>query len=297
MAKKILIILAFMAISLQMSCALNYMGSPKDQFLSDVLLRDLFDRMGKDLVDATDNYIDPVQMNDMPTLALMARASKDLEAEQLDYDSLMDGNPSPSLRDQEYLQHSSLWGHQYISGGAGEGIHRVKPVVKTDATLPAYCNPPNPCPVGYTEEQGCITNFENTASFSRDYQGSQDCMCDREHMFDCPGQDQSESNRQMDSDLENFLASQFHTQEHKNLVAKKFHPNKVSYIELLSFIFFALIHSNTLSITTRKIIFKKNTTIKFTFTMNRSKLNMWIKAWFVENFIRCIEVFLWPVAK
>lgn len=22
--------------------------------------------------------------------------------------------------------------------------------VKTDATLPAYCNPPNPCPVGYT---------------------------------------------------------------------------------------------------------------------------------------------------
>ncbi|KAH6919898.1 hypothetical protein HPB50_029114 [Hyalomma asiaticum] len=42
--------------------------------------------------------------------------------------------------------------------GAGEGFQRLKPdgiaknvqVVKTDAVLPAYCNPPNPCPKGYT---------------------------------------------------------------------------------------------------------------------------------------------------
>lgn len=61
-------------------------------------------------------------------------------------------------RDQEYLEHSSLWGHQYVAGGAGEGAQRLKPdgsgrnvqVVKSDAVLPAYCNPPNPCPVGYT---------------------------------------------------------------------------------------------------------------------------------------------------
>lgn len=126
----------------------------QDQFLSDVLLRDLVDRMGKDFIDQSDSYIDP--MNDMPSqLALMARASKDLESEQLDYDALMDGNPSPSLRDQEFVQHSSLWGHQYVSGGAGEGPHRLKPQIKTDATLPAYCNPPNPCPVGYT---GNISN-------------------------------------------------------------------------------------------------------------------------------------------
>lgn len=43
-------------------------------------------------------------------------------------------------------------------GGAGEGAQRLKPdgsvkniqVIKTDAVLPAYCNPPNPCPLGYT---------------------------------------------------------------------------------------------------------------------------------------------------
>ncbi len=57
--------------------------------------------------------------------------------------------------------------------------------VKTDAVLPAYCNPPNPCPVGFTAEDGCIETFENTAAFSRAYQASQDCMCDTEHMFDC----------------------------------------------------------------------------------------------------------------
>ena len=80
---------------------------------------------------------------------------------------------------------------------------------KSDNVLPAYCNPPNPCPIGYTGssdrlilslclrldldgfylppgEDGCREEFENTASFSRNYQASQDCMCDTEHMFDCP---------------------------------------------------------------------------------------------------------------
>lgn len=102
--------------------------------------------MGKDLVDVAsdDSYLDP--SNDMPSrLELMSRASKDLEAEQMDYDSLLEGNnPSPSLRDQEYLQHSSLWGHQFVSGGGGEGPRHITPQIKTDATLPAYCNPPNP---------------------------------------------------------------------------------------------------------------------------------------------------------
>lgn len=99
----------------------------------------------------------------------------------------------PSIRDQEYLQHSSLWGNQYISGGAGDGNQILSPglkmskqEIKTDSSLPAYCNPPNPCPVDYTEEQGCMEDFENTATFSRNYQALQDCMCDTEHMFDCP---------------------------------------------------------------------------------------------------------------
>jgi Neuroendocrine protein 7B2 precursor (Secretogranin V) len=116
--------------------------------------------MGKDLAEAE---YDAETMNDMPAqLALMTRASKDMENERMDYDAIMEGDPNPSLRDTEFLQHSTLWGNQYVSGGAGEGPHRIKPQVKTDASLPAYCNPPNPCPVGYTEEQGCTLDFENT---------------------------------------------------------------------------------------------------------------------------------------
>ena len=38
------------------------------------------------------------------------------------------------------------------------------------AGLPAYCDPPNPCPLGYTEKDGCIENFENSSEFSRTYQ-------------------------------------------------------------------------------------------------------------------------------
>jgi len=38
--------------------------------------------------------------------------------------------------------------------------------------LPAYCDPPNPCPLGYTKEDGCIEDFENTSDFSRNYQVS-----------------------------------------------------------------------------------------------------------------------------
>merc|ERR1711874_850375 len=54
--------------------------------------------------------------------------------------------------------------------------------------LPAYCDPPNPCPKGYTAEDGCIEveEFANEAEFSRNYQAAQSCMCDSEHMFTCP---------------------------------------------------------------------------------------------------------------
>ena len=70
-------------------------------------------------------------------------------------DILLPREPSPR---KEYLEHSSLYGHQYMQGGAGEGTQLLKPdgsvsnvqVIKSDSVLPAYCNPPNPCPVGYT---------------------------------------------------------------------------------------------------------------------------------------------------
>ncbi|CAG9119615.1 unnamed protein product [Plutella xylostella] len=184
----------------------------KDPMLTEALLREVVDRMGQELNDAP--FLDFPSSNEH-RLALMVRANKDLENEQLDYDSLPEGNPNPSLRDQEFLPHSSLWGHQYVAGGAGEGEQRLHPsglvpnraLVKTDAVLPAYCNPPNPCPVGYTEDQGCLEEFENTAAFSRDYQQAQRCMCDGEHMFSCPP----------DGDLDLRFP-----EHHKSLVAKKF---------------------------------------------------------------------------
>ncbi|XP_026315690.1 uncharacterized protein LOC113227039 isoform X2 [Hyposmocoma kahamanoa] len=188
----------------------------EEPMLTGALLREVVERMSRE-------FNGPSSYLDFPTgdrMALMARANKDLENEQLDYDSLLDGNPNPSLRDQEYLQHSSLWGHQYVTGGAGEGQQRLLPsgmvpnkqMVKTDAVLPAYCNPPNPCPVGYTEDQGCISEFENTAAFSREYQLAQRCMCDGEHMFSCPPDSGS------DLDLH-------FPEHHKNLVAKKYKPD------------------------------------------------------------------------
>lgn len=71
--------------------------------LTEALLREVVERMGKDFNEAASSYFE------FPSserhLALMARANKDLGNEQLDYDSLIDGNPNPSLRDQEYLQH------------------------------------------------------------------------------------------------------------------------------------------------------------------------------------------------
>lgn len=92
----------------------------------------------------------------VPGLFLPGRATKDAEfmdAAAGDYDILL-GPGHVSNRDQEYLQHSSLFGHKVMSGGAGEGTMKVKGQkipsdVKTDAVLPAYCNPPNPCPVSH----------------------------------------------------------------------------------------------------------------------------------------------------
>lgn len=158
-----------------------------DRVLTENLLREVVDKMGRDLADA---YFDIPELEQPQNIRSVAVADKEFEP-TFDYS---DTNPHPSLRDHEYLQHSSLWGHQYVQGGAGEGKQVLKPEgsiknqnqVKTDAALPAYCNPPNPCPVGYTAEDGCLVDFENTAEYSRVYQASQECMCDAEHMFECP---------------------------------------------------------------------------------------------------------------
>jgi hypothetical protein len=94
-------------------------------------------------------------------------------------------------RDEETESHSSLIaGHQYVSGGAGEGKQHLHPdgavdnkeEVKTDEDLPAYCDPPNPCPVGYLGEDCDARPFEEfTAAYSKTYQEQQNCMCDDDH--------------------------------------------------------------------------------------------------------------------
>lgn len=75
-----------------------------------------------------------------------------------------------------------------------------------------------------------MEEFENTAAFSRDYQASQDCMCDSEHMFDCPPRDfQAEGNdMNNDIDLDRIMEELSVDDQHKNLVAKKYHIKKVS---------------------------------------------------------------------
>uniref|UniRef100_A0A914HI48 Neuroendocrine protein 7B2 n=1 Tax=Globodera rostochiensis TaxID=31243 RepID=A0A914HI48_GLORO len=112
-----------------------------------------------------------------------------------------------------------------ILGGAGEGVQQLGPEgpfeqrqqVKSDNVLPAYCEPPNPCPIGYDEKDGCTEQFENTAEFSRSYQGQQQCLCDQEHMFNCPSKNNREEYEQ---DLEQLLAN---NGLHKSMIAKKFH--------------------------------------------------------------------------
>jgi len=94
-------------------------------------------------------------------------------------------------RDEETESHSSLGsGHQYVSGGAGEGKQHLQPdgsipnrdEVKSDEDLPAYCDPPNPCPVGYSGDDCDARPYEEfTAEFSKNYQEHQNCMCDDDH--------------------------------------------------------------------------------------------------------------------
>ena len=75
------------------------------------------------------------------------------------------------------------------------GTTKANPPPKNSgAVLPAYCDPANPCPIGYTAKDGCIEEFENTSEFSREYQARQNCLCDSEHMFNCPSGSSSNGN-------------------------------------------------------------------------------------------------------
>merc|ERR1712179_556975 len=125
----------------------------------------------------------------LPLLAVSARGQveernllediiEDLERQHQypDYqysDQMYDAEPAPPARalHQDDLRAATRQGKQIKS-----------------SMLPAYCDPPNPSPLGYTAQDGCIEDFENNSEFSQKYQASQNCMCDTEHMFSCPEQ-------------------------------------------------------------------------------------------------------------
>ncbi|XP_014213193.1 neuroendocrine protein 7B2 [Copidosoma floridanum] len=179
--------------------------------VNNLMLRELLERMGSELAaaEAGDPYMDSRESSS----ALRGLSDKEIPLElPFDYDSIDALNPKASIRDQEYLQHSSLWSNQALNNNnhnnykTNDRHNKVQPGVaaaavgkqskdeKTESQLPAYCTPPNPCPVGYTSENNCIENFENTAAFSREYQSAQDCMCDSEHMLECPSGPEPDDN-------------------------------------------------------------------------------------------------------
>lgn len=105
------------------------------------------------------------------------------------------------IRDSEYLGHSSSEAQSayiHVSGGAGEGTQHLNPEgmyenihqVKSDEALPFYCHPPNPCPKGFTKENGCQEYIDDTAEAQRRWIGEMQarglCKCDEEHMINCP---------------------------------------------------------------------------------------------------------------
>ncbi|XP_034943982.1 uncharacterized protein 7B2 [Chelonus insularis] len=173
-----------------------YLPPMKDHLLSDMLIRDIIKQMEKELADTADSYL---EYQDIARETDDFDKAKEMPAEMpLDYEGIEVLNPNPSIRDQEYLQHSTLVSSQRLSQD-GDSTHKIQPgglkgikEEKSENTLPAYCTPPNPCPIGYTSENSCLEEFENTAAFSRDYQSAQDCMCDSEHMLDCPNAEEND---------------------------------------------------------------------------------------------------------
>uniref|UniRef100_G1NHZ8 Neuroendocrine protein 7B2 n=1 Tax=Meleagris gallopavo TaxID=9103 RepID=G1NHZ8_MELGA len=94
----------------------------------------------------------------------------------------------------EYPAHQAmnLVGPQSIEGGAHEGLQHLGPygnipnivaeltgdnIPKDFSEDQGYPNPPNPCPIGKTVDDGCLENTPDTAEFSREYQLHQ-------HLFD-----------------------------------------------------------------------------------------------------------------
>jgi len=152
---------------------------------NDLLMQDLYKRLAQ-LEPSSEYYYDDEGMQ-----------QNWVDSHEIPLESRDSG--AAEIRDQEMVEHSShADGFQYISGGAGEGKQHLTPQgnqqnqqeVKSDEHLPFYCHPPNPCPKGFTAEDGCDEFVDDSAEFQRKWiwkmQEKGMCACDEEHMFHCP---------------------------------------------------------------------------------------------------------------
>lgn len=114
--------LALMLTTALMGVSFAYYSNIKDTYVPETLLRDLIAAMSPQQEDSFEYGDDSLSDSQ---LGFLSRAQKDQTERFMDYDSLLErANPHPSLRDQEHMQHSTLWGqsqYQLMSGGAGEG--------------------------------------------------------------------------------------------------------------------------------------------------------------------------------
>ncbi|VDK36880.1 unnamed protein product [Taenia asiatica] len=127
----------------------------------------------------------------------------------------------PAYAGSEFAPQDSTWGTHRVSGGSSEvgrwmdyavfgaqaqedgedndneeGLTALESRPKSDVKLdqlPAYCDPPNPCPIGYdpaTLATPCDGDVVNTAEFNRNWilqkMQNGECLCDEEHMEACP---------------------------------------------------------------------------------------------------------------
>ncbi|CAH8452468.1 unnamed protein product [Schistosoma haematobium] len=126
--------------------------------------------------------------------------------------------PSLTERRNEIAYQNSLWGEHKVSGGSSETGQWIDYALlgaeAQDTTannlnlsselesshieskfdnLPAYCDPPNPCPLNYKSNDlptPCDQDIEDTIEFNRHWiirkMQNGECSCDNEHMDNCP---------------------------------------------------------------------------------------------------------------
>ncbi|CAH8448978.1 unnamed protein product [Schistosoma turkestanicum] len=131
--------------------------------------------------------------------------------------------PGSTERRNEIAYQNPLWGEHKVSGGSSETGQWIdyallgagaQDLLNNDTSfdnlnlsselesshteskvdnLPAYCDPPNPCPLNYQSNDlptPCDHDIEDTIEFNRQWILSKmqngECSCDSEHMDNCP---------------------------------------------------------------------------------------------------------------